>query len=156
EMAHHGRGEERAERAQIETEAPADRGPRDAEHAVGNAQAGEGEEGDGQDHARLDAPAGGAGSRNRCRRPRRRLSSEARMSPEPAPVPCPSVSEVDEIAAAADPVLRNLRITLAYHDLSAALSARLGPGANWCTFATWASRQAGHTIRGEDLARKID
>ena len=24
------------------------------------------------------------------------------------------------------------------------------PAANWCTFATWASRQAGRTIRGED------
>ena len=28
--------------------------------------------------------------------------------------------------------------------------ARSGQGANWCTFATWASRQAGATIRGED------
>ena len=27
---------------------------------------------------------------------------------------------------------------------------RSGQGANWCTFATWASRQAGATIRGED------
>src|SRR4051812_50188242 len=26
-----------------------------------------------------------------------------------------------------------------------------GVGANWCTYATWASRQAGSTIRGEDL-----
>jgi hypothetical protein len=27
----------------------------------------------------------------------------------------------------------------------------VSPGANWCTFATWASRQAGQTIRGEDF-----
>ena len=33
-------------------------------------------------------------------------------------------------------------------DLSAAMHART---ADWCTFATWASRQAGNTIRGEDL-----
>src|SRR5262249_36176400 len=26
-----------------------------------------------------------------------------------------------------------------------------GNAADWCTFATWASRQAGSTIRGEDL-----
>jgi len=30
------------------------------------------------------------------------------------------------------------------------------PGANWCTFATWASKQAGQTIRGEDIADSID
>ncbi len=29
----------------------------------------------------------------------------------------------------------------------------LGPTANWSTFATWASKQAGQTIRKEDLAR---
>jgi hypothetical protein len=34
-----------------------------------------------------------------------------------------------------------------------AMTKRLGPCANWCTFATWASRQAGQTIRGEDLAQ---
>jgi hypothetical protein len=28
-----------------------------------------------------------------------------------------------------------------------------GPGANWCTFATWASKQAGQSIRQEDLER---
>ena len=54
-----------------------------------------------------------------------------------------------------NPVPRNLRITQAYHELSAAVAALLGPGANWCTFATWASKQAGQTIRGDDLGRKI-
>ena len=28
-------------------------------------------------------------------------------------------------------------------------------GANWCTYATWASRQAGRTIRGEDLGDRL-
>jgi hypothetical protein len=50
-----------------------------------------------------------------------------------------------------NPVLRNLEVTECYADLSEAMRARTGGAANWCTFATWASRQAGATIRGEDL-----
>lgn len=64
--------------------------------------------------------------------------------------------DVDRIAAAADPVIRNLRITQAYHELSAAMAARLGPLANWCTYATWASKQAGRTIRKEDPRRGLE
>src|SRR5919197_4823599 len=58
--------------------------------------------------------------------------------------------EVARIAARTDPVIRNLQITECYSRLAAAV-ADGRPGANWCTFATWASRQAGSTIRGEDL-----
>jgi hypothetical protein len=58
--------------------------------------------------------------------------------------------DVARIAAIESPVLRNLEITHAYSLLAAATAARTGTGANWCTFATWASRQAGATIRGED------
>ena len=58
-----------------------------------------------------------------------------------------SPAEVHRIAAIENPVLRNLQITHAYSRLAAEVG---GPGANWCTFATWASRQAGATIRGED------
>lgn len=65
-------------------------------------------------------------------------------------------ADVDRIAAIADPVIRNLQITQAYHDLSAAAAARLGQVANWCTFATWASKQAGRTIRKEDLQRSLE
>ena len=65
----------------------------------------------------------------------------------------PTVTEVDDIAAIGDPVVRNLRITQCYHELSHAIAARVSPGANWCTFATWASRQAGQTIRGEDVTQ---
>jgi hypothetical protein len=68
----------------------------------------------------------------------------------------PTTSEVDEIGAIADPVIRNLRITQCYHELSRAVAERVSPGANWCTFATWASRQAGQTIRGEDFVRATD
>jgi hypothetical protein len=58
--------------------------------------------------------------------------------------------EVARIAALTDPVIRNLQITDCYSRLAAAVAGGQ-PGANWCTFATWASRQAGRTIRGEDL-----
>lgn len=68
----------------------------------------------------------------------------------------PGVAEVDAIARMADPVLRNLRITQCYQELSLAFAARSGRHANWCTFATWASKQAGQTIRGEDLARLLE
>ena len=59
------------------------------------------------------------------------------------------------IVAIASPVLRNLEITECYARLAAAMAARTGAGANWCTYATWASRQAGRTIRGEDLQDEI-
>jgi hypothetical protein len=58
------------------------------------------------------------------------------------------LEEVRRIAALRDPVLRNLQITECYARLAAGVDAA---GANWCTFATWASKQAGSTIRGEDL-----
>jgi len=64
----------------------------------------------------------------------------------------PTTADVTGIAALADDVLRNLRITQCYHELSLAVHQVTGIGANWCTFATWASKQAGHTIRKEDLA----
>ena len=69
----------------------------------------------------------------------------------------PSVAEVERIVAHPDPVLRNLQITQCYCELSQAFAARTGGGpANWCTFATWASKQAGQTIRGEDLRRAFE
>ena len=68
----------------------------------------------------------------------------------------PTVSDVDTIGAIGDPVIRNLRITQCYHELALAIAQRATPGANWCTFATWASRQAGQTIRGEDFVRAAE
>jgi hypothetical protein len=64
-------------------------------------------------------------------------------------------ADVARIAAIADPVIRNLEITACYARLSAALAQRTGTYSNWCTFATWASRQAGATIRGEDLGDRL-
>jgi hypothetical protein len=70
---------------------------------------------------------------------------------DPRIMPIPTVSDVNRIAAMADPVARNHEITRCYYELSRELVPVVGSGANWCTFATWASRQAGQTIRGDDL-----
>lgn len=67
----------------------------------------------------------------------------------------PTIADIDNIAALPHPILRNLLITQCYYELSAALAARTGPAANWCTFATWASKQAGQTIRSEDLRNTL-
>jgi hypothetical protein len=79
------------------------------------------------------------------------MDASARAAPAPPPGP----QEVDAIAGLHDPVVRNLQITQCYHELSLYFQARAG-GANWCTFATWASKQAGQTIRGEDLMRAFE
>jgi hypothetical protein len=63
----------------------------------------------------------------------------------------PTQQDIAGIAAIADPALRNLEITWCYSRLSEAMALRTGACSNWCTFATWASRQAGATIRGEDM-----
>jgi hypothetical protein len=63
----------------------------------------------------------------------------------------PSEAEVAGIAAMQDAAARNRQITEAYWMLSAEMERRILGHANWCTFATWASQQAGVTIRHEDL-----
>jgi hypothetical protein len=75
------------------------------------------------------------------------------MSDHPSP---PSPADVARIAAMSDRVIRNLEITECYARLSSAMRTRVTEGANWCTFATWASRQAGSTIRGEDLLDRFE
>ena len=64
--------------------------------------------------------------------------------------------DVQRIVAIADPAIRNLEITYSYSRMAAAVADRGTAGANWCTFATWASRQAGRTIRGEDLVDRLE
>lgn len=68
----------------------------------------------------------------------------------------PSIQSVDTIATHPNPVLRNLQITQCYYELSQAMTRRTGACANWCTFATWASKQAGQTIRKEDLQVQLE
>ncbi len=62
---------------------------------------------------------------------------------------------VQDIAATPDPIVRNLRITQSYYDISKAFRGCASGNANWCTFAAWASQQAGRTIRGEDLVDNL-
>jgi len=68
----------------------------------------------------------------------------------------PTFSDVERITALNDRVVRNLQITQCYHELARTLAERTGGGANWCSFATWASKQAGQTIRKEDLVRTLE
>ena len=68
----------------------------------------------------------------------------------------PTTTGVQRIAGLADPVIRNLEITQAYFELSTALHGPVTENANWCTFATWASQQAGRTVRGEDLVDNLE
>ncbi len=67
-----------------------------------------------------------------------------------------SVEEIKRVAAQQELVLRNLQITQCYHELSQAFASRMGDVANWCTFATWASKQAGQTIRRQDMKRTLE
>jgi hypothetical protein len=67
-----------------------------------------------------------------------------------------SPDDVDRIAGVSEPVLRNLLITQCYHELSSVIAERMASGANWCTFATWASKQAGQSIRKEDITRVVE
>lgn len=69
--------------------------------------------------------------------------------------PAPTVADVERITAVVDPELRNLQITQCYHELAMAMACLTGPGANWCAVATWASKQAGQSIRQEDLQRAL-
>jgi hypothetical protein len=73
-----------------------------------------------------------------------------------AAVTAPTIDVINTISALIEPVNRNLQITACYGALSNAFASRTGVVANWCTFATWASKQAGVTIRGEDLRKSLE
>lgn len=84
------------------------------------------------------------------------FESESRPAISTTIVQSPTIVEVKNISALTNAVNRNLQITACYGELSNALTKRTGIVANWCTFATWASKQAGVTIRGEDLKRRLE
>lgn len=66
-------------------------------------------------------------------------------------------TDLDEIARLPDPVVRNLLITQRYRDLSEVLRLTIGgPDVNWSTFACWASKTAGESIRGEEVPGFVD
>lgn len=72
-------------------------------------------------------------------------------------MPTITTARVREIVALEEqPVLRNLLITDAYHQLTLSM-AQILPGADlaWPVFATWASKQAGAFIRQEEVPRAL-
>lgn len=65
-------------------------------------------------------------------------------------------ADIARIVALEDGALRNLLITQRYHDLSHGMAGVLGrENVNWSTFATWASKTAGESIRGEVVPRSL-
>lgn len=76
------------------------------------------------------------------------------MTPTPQ-VSFPDENEVARVAGIIDAAERNTHITDSYSKLSAELGRRIQGHANWCTYATWASRQAGVTIRHQDLVNVL-
>jgi hypothetical protein len=68
----------------------------------------------------------------------------------------PTIDEVDRISQVQDPIARNLQITQCYYEISQSITSFTSGCANWCTFAIWASKQAGQTIRKEDLVRAFE
>ena len=74
------------------------------------------------------------------------MTSSARSSAVP--------TDLDSIVALENAVLRNLLITQRYHDLSRGLRETVDDdNANWSTFATWASKTAGETIRDQEVPK---
>lgn len=63
-----------------------------------------------------------------------------------------ALEEIERIARLDHAVIRNLWITYRYHTLMQDLASVIGNmNANWSTFATWASKTAGQSIRGEEV-----
>ena len=64
--------------------------------------------------------------------------------------------ETRAIMEITDPAMRNLRITLGYHDLLLGMARLLGEhNLTWPAFACWASRTAGSFIRGEYVPASV-
>ncbi|MGE0492150.1 MAG: hypothetical protein AB7S38_23250 [Vulcanimicrobiota bacterium] len=60
------------------------------------------------------------------------------------------LQEIDKISNMTDRTMRNLKITQMYSDLSRMMGKTIpGGGANWNTWASHASNEAGYAIRGE-------
>lgn len=65
-----------------------------------------------------------------------------------------TLADIARILADADPVRRNLWITYRYYELSRGVAGVVDDrNVNWSTFATWASKTVGRSIRSEDLER---
>lgn len=66
------------------------------------------------------------------------------------------LEEIYRVTEIEKPVMRNLWITQHYHSLMGALAVVIGGNnSNWSTFATWASKTAGQSIRGEEIPKEL-
>lgn len=66
------------------------------------------------------------------------------------------LEEIERVTNIKMPVIRNLWITQHYHSLMGALAVVIGgDNSNWSTFATWASKTAGQSIRGEEIPKEL-
>jgi hypothetical protein len=66
------------------------------------------------------------------------------------------LAEIERVSNIQTPVIRNLWITQHYHSLMGVLAEVLGAdNSNWSTFATWASKTAGQSIRGEEIPQEM-
>lgn len=66
------------------------------------------------------------------------------------------LEEIQRVTEIEKPVIRNLWITQHYHSLMGALAEVIGGNnSNWSTFATWASKTAGQSIRGEEIPKEL-
>lgn len=66
------------------------------------------------------------------------------------------LEEIHRVTEIQVPVIRNLWITQHYHSLMGALAVVVGGNnSNWSTFATWASKTAGQSIRGEEIPKEL-
>ncbi|ATB46094.1 hypothetical protein [Corallococcus macrosporus] len=109
---------------------------------------------------RVPAPSTESGAPTRPARNELRTQNQTLadplQGPRVAPGSYPSPEEIRAICAMQDLVARNHAVTQSYSDLSIAMGQLLGmENANWSTFATWASKQAGVSVRGEDLPKRF-
>lgn len=66
------------------------------------------------------------------------------------------LSDIERIVKLENAPIRNLWITQRYHTLMGMLAGVIGEdNANWSTFATWASKTAGQSIRGEEVPAEL-
>lgn len=67
-----------------------------------------------------------------------------------------ALAEIDRVTRLEEAPLRNLLITQTYHELAHGLATVTGiSNANWSSFAAWASKTAGQTIRGEEVPGEV-
>jgi hypothetical protein len=66
------------------------------------------------------------------------------------------LADIERIVKLEQAPIRNLWITQRYHTLMGLLASVIGDeNANWSTFATWASKTAGQSIRGEEVPTEL-